>query len=808
MVIGVYENSTQILKTRVPLSRESTIEEINFDPATIPCLTNAPPVCYQIGIFTATVDLPASENGYTLTWLRCCRVDDIENLNVSTGIGATYTTGIPGTLVLPTGNNSSPQFATKDAALVCQNKSFTLDFGATDPDNDVLTYAFCDAYSGGTSSAPNPAPAASLNLSPLPYQSPFSGTSPLGSAVTINPSTGLVSGVAPGLGRYVINVCVTEWRDGKAINVHRKDFILAIGNCDYAAAEPIPAAGAYCDDFKVPFSNKGSSTSITSYLWDFGVPGTDTDVSTEASPSYTYSAPGTYQITLTVRGAAGCEDKKTTTLAVYPGFKADFNTIGSCFKTPFIFDDKTTARYGTVSSWNWNFGDTNVNTDTSVNQNPTFKYATTGTRNVTLIATSSYGCMDTITKQVNVTDIPFLRLPFHDTLICTIDTLGLRAEGVGNFSWTPAYNILASNTANPIVYPKVTSTYVVTLEENGCTAQDSIKVNTLDFISVNAGNDTTICTTDAVTLNTISEALQYQWTPAETITSNTNIKNPVVRPLTNTTYFVTANLGKCQATDNITFNVVDYPKANAGTDTAICYGDNAVLTATITGSSFTWTPTRNLSNPGILSPVASPANTTAYTLTVTDTLGCPKPASDNVTVTVIPPIKAFAGNDTNIVANQPLQLNATGGETYFWTPSIGLSNTSIANPLITLGPSYDSIIYRVTVTAAGGCFAEDDIKVKVFKTPPDIFIPTAFTPNSDGKNDILKPIPVGIRDFTVFRIFNRWGQLIYSTSRVGDGWDGTLNGVKQATGTYVFMAEAIDYLGKPLHKKGTVVLIR
>ena len=808
VVIGVYENSTQTLRTSVPLSREDAIEEISLNTSAIPCLINAPEVCFQIGIFTGTVDLPASQQGYTLSWIRCCRAEDIANLSVSTGIGATFTTSIPGTIAVPTGNNSSPQFAVKDTALVCQNKNFELDFGATDPDNDSLSYEFCDAYSGGTSSAPNPAPPSSLNLSPLPYQSPFSGTSPLGADVTINATSGKITGKAPGAGRYVINVCVTEWRDGKAINVHRKDFILEIGNCNYAASEPTPVTGAYCSDFTVPFSNSSSSSSIQSYFWDFGVPGIDTDTSSLPNPSYQYSDTGVFEIKLIVRGSAGCVDTGRTTLGVFPGFDADFNSIGSCYKTPFNFKDQTITKYGFVNSWSWNFGDLSSNTDVSTIQSPTYQYSTTGNRSVTLIATSSKGCRDTVTKVVNVTDVPLLRLPFHDTLICSVDTLALKAEGSGNFNWSPAYNITNPNTAFPLVYPKDTTVYVVTLEENGCTAQDSIKVNTLDFVSVNAGADTTICTTDAVTLKPISHALQYSWTPTEAITGDPHIKNPVVKPLISTTYFVTANLGKCQATDDISIKVVDYPKANAGADTIICYGGNALLGATITGASFNWTPTTTLSNPGILTPVASPTNTTTYVLTVRDTLGCPKPASDAVVVTVVPPVKAFAGNDTNIVANQPLQLNATGGESYFWTPSIGLSNTSIANPLVTLGPSYDSIIYKVTVTAAGGCFAEDDIKVKVFKTPPDIFIPTAFTPNSDGKNDILKPIPVGIRDFTVFRIFNRWGQLIYSTSRIGDGWDGTLNGVKQATGTYVFMADAVDYLGKPLHKKGTVVLIR
>jgi gliding motility-associated-like protein len=161
-----------------------------------------------------------------------------------------------------------------------------------------------------------------------------------------------------------------------------------------------------------------------------------------------------------------------------------------------------------------------------------------------------------------------------------------------------------------------------------------------------------------------------------------------------------------------------------------------------------------------------------------------------------------------VVANQPLQLQATGGTTYAWTPAIGMNNPSIANPVVVIGNTPDSIIYKVRVGVPEGCFAEDQLQVKVFKTNPDILIPTAFTPNYDGRNDVFKPVAVGIKAMEYFRVYNRWGQLLYSTNSVGSGWDGTFQGKEQATGTYVFMAKAIDYLGNEINRKGTVLLIR
>ncbi|MDB5249300.1 MAG: cell surface protein [Segetibacter sp.] len=814
VVIGIYNNNNSSLQRPLKLLLQYPVGRIDLNTDTIPCLISAPEVCFQIGIFTETVELPNTAAGYTLTWIRCCRPDFISNIGINSSIGGTYATKIPGTAVLPAGHNNSPQFAPKDAALVCENKTFVLDFGASDADGDSLSYSFCNAYAGGTSTNPNPGnaqggPPTTLTLTSLPYKLPFTGERPLGEAVTINPATGKITGRAPDRGRYVINVCVNEWRNGKIINQHRKDFILEIGDCDYAAAEPIPASGAWCNDFAVNFSNLNTSSTIRSYSWDFGVNTATSDTSSQAAPVFRYADTGVYTVKLTVIGAGGCIDTASTRVGVYPGFKPAFDIKGSCFKTPFTFTDKSTTNYGVIESWRWDFGEPSTTSDVSAIKNPTYKYPDAGIRNARLIVTSSKGCVDSITTPVSVTTAPTITLPFKDTLICSVDTLPLRAQGTGTFTWTPAINIINPNSPNPVVFPKDTTTYVVTLSDGiGCENKDSIKVNVLDFITVDLGADTSICSTDIIVLQPKSDGLQWQWTPADGLLTSADIKNPAARPDKTTTYVVTAKLGKCQAKDTIVIKPVPYPIATAGSDVTICYAERTQLTGNIVGAYFTWTPGNSLSGVNTLTPVAGPKSTTNYVLTVLDTMGCPKPTTDTVVVTVIPEVKAFAGNDTSIVANQPLQLNATGGTFYSWTPGTGMDNSSIANPVVVVGPSYDSLVYKVKVSVPEGCFAEDVLKVKVFKTAPDIFIPTAFTPNWDGRNDFLRPIPVGIKSLNYFRVFNRWGQKIYGTSIIGQGWDGTINGAEQPSGTYIFIAEGTDYLGNHIVKKGTAVLIR
>ena len=118
------------------------------------------------------------------------------------------------------------------------------------------------------------------------------------------------------------------------------------------------------------------------------------------------------------------------------------------------------------------------------------------------------------------------------------------------------------------------------------------------------------------------------------------------------------------------------------------------------------------------------------------------------------------------------------------------------------------ITYVVQATTVQGCTGTDSLTVFVYKTLPDVYIPTAFTPNGDGLNDIFKPVLAGIKQLAYFRVFDRRGQLLYETKQAGKGWDGTLSGMPQPPGTYVYAARAVDYLGKVLDKKGTVVLIR
>ncbi len=165
---------------------------------------------------------------------------------------------------------------------------------------------------------------------------------------------------------------------------------------------------------------------------------------------------------------------------------------------------------------------------------------------------------------------------------------------------------------------------------------------------------------------------------------------------------------------------------------------------------------------------------------------------------------AFAGNDTAVLINQPFQLNGTGGTSYEWTPVTGLNNPRVANPITILS---QDIRYILKVVTPMGCIGYDSINIRVFLAP-EIFVPKAFTPNGDGLNDILKAIPVAIKEFKHFTVYSRYGELIFTTPVPARGWDGTYRGKRQNNGGFVWIAAGIGYNGQFIMRKGSVVLIR
>ena len=172
---------------------------------------------------------------------------------------------------------------------------------------------------------------------------------------------------------------------------------------------------------------------------------------------------------------------------------------------------------------------------------------------------------------------------------------------------------------------------------------------------------------------------------------------------------------------------------------------------------------------------------------------------------------ANAGNDTVVIRNVPFPLQSSFGALgtialldFNWSPATGLSVSDGPFPTATLD---DDQTYYFTVTTPAGCVAKDTINITVFKGSA-IYVPTGFTPNNDGLNELLKPHYIGIRSVDFFSVYNRWGELVFTTKNPSEGWNGVFKGAVQPTGTYVWILRATDYVGKVYQLKGTSTIIR
>lgn len=374
------------------------------------------------------------------------------------------------------------------------------------------------------------------------------------------------------------------------------------------------------------------------------------------------------------------------------------------------------------------------------------------------------------------------------------------------------YSLDGINFQSSNVFNVAPGNYTVTVKDNlGCTTTFNTVVVLGSNFALTPQIDPTICEGRSTQLQLTSNATQYSWTPSTGL-SSTTISNPVANPTVTTQYIVTATLGRCSGNDTVIVNVNAAPVPNAGIDGFICYGQTYQLQAT-GGTQYSWSPITYLNNPNIANPVSSATKDITYTLSIlSDINGCASLTTDQVHIDVTPPIKVKTfPYDTVGYNGDRFQLLAVPSDNdvinYVWTPATGLSDPNIANPIVTAGAVGDVVQYKVTASTIAGCKGEGFVTVRVYKGP-EIYMPTGFTPNGDGKNDKFTPFPVGIKSYKYFRVFNRWGQLVFSTTALHDGWDGKLGGRDQPSGVYVWMIEGVTKDGKLLTKKGTVSLIR
>ncbi|RYY42549.1 MAG: hypothetical protein EOO06_21005, partial [Chitinophagaceae bacterium] len=259
-IVGVFnnDNNTKVVGAADNGNWAAVQDFITPIPVPInvsPCIQFPPSLSYTYKTYSFLIELPDNNRGYTVAFQTYSRQTS-DNVNIDQG--ANYLCVIPGLSNLPVPQtDNSPQFKLP-VSVICANSGFTLDFSATDADpTDSLVYSFCNAFDGGQATLadfrdPAPPPYQSVN-----YTAPYNALNPLGFLATINPLTGLISGTAPNAGRYVVCVCITVYRGGRAFATHRKDLIVEVSGCIPTQANAIPSFTT-CDGFNIQFDHSST----------------------------------------------------------------------------------------------------------------------------------------------------------------------------------------------------------------------------------------------------------------------------------------------------------------------------------------------------------------------------------------------------------------------------------------------------------------------------------------------------------------------------------------------------------------------
>jgi len=582
-------------------------------------------------------------------------------------------------------------------------------------------------------------------------------------------------------------------------------------NINQAPTATFNSNAPVCEGVNVNFTNTGTTGVGITYNWNFGLNATPSSSTAENPSGISYSTPGQKLITFTINDGT-CTTVDTMTIVVDSTPTASFTSNAPrCMGDSVNFYNSGT---NSNASFLWNFG-VNGNPVNSVAQNPTdILFTASGAQTVMFTITSlTTGCSATATQSITINSAPVATFT-SNTPTCAgnaINFTNTGSSGAGvTYSWDFGLNSNpnSSTAESPmgIMYTTGGKKLITYTVNNGlCTAVDTMTIAIDSLPMLMAGTDTTICAGDSVQIGSAPIAgYKYKWFPSSQV-SNDTIANPEAKPFGGTTmYIVTATTPTgCTSTDTVMVNMLAPLIADAGEAAAFCKGDSAQIGApVIGGQKYSWSPSAGLSDTAAAQPYAKPASTTVYTLSVTGA-GCPK-VTGMVQVTVHTGPAWVPMQFDTVGMGTAVQLNVNGGVEYSWSPAAGLNNPSIFDPLA--GPD-SSTTYVVTITDLFGCMSMDSIRVTVISN--NFWAPTAFTPNGDGKDDIFYIHGSGVTNFSM-GVYNRWGEQIFYSEDIMQGWDGRrqVTGQEMPNGAYVYYVKGTDAKGNSVNTKGLINLIR
>ncbi|RYZ55434.1 MAG: PKD domain-containing protein [Sphingobacteriales bacterium] len=603
-------------------------------------------------------------------------------------------------------------------------------------------------------------------------------------------------------GSYTIRLIVTDPSGCKDTLIKTAHVVISKPNASFTMDDTL----AICPPLNVLFTN--TSTGATNYLWTFG----NSSTSSIPSPSAIYTTPGIFSISMVAISSEGCTDTAyaSATVLGYAG-GLSYTPLSGCSPLEVSF----TANLQNVPSIVWDFSD-GTTTPANGSSTITHTYVTPGAYIPKLILSDGAGCLNSSdgidTIKVDGILSGFVSTPacektmveFTDTSFSFFSPVTSWLWNVNNGQQTSSSNTVSYLYNAPGSYP----VSLIVTNANGC--KDTVVRNVVihPLPTIGAGQDTSVCLTDAAVL-TGTGGVSYTWAPATSLSCSTCVTTNASPNIT-TIYTVTGtDANGCVSTDQVEVTIQLITTSVAAPGGQIC--DDSTFQLMVSGAErYEWKPSATLTDGNIADPIASPHATTVYTVTAWEG-SCP-PDSHKVEVVVWPKPVIYAGADETIISGGSVMLNATGSNlaSFVWSPVATLSCETCSNP-VAMPPATTQ--YKVMAISSHGCKASDSLIVNVICDQSQLFIPNLFSPNGDGQNDVFYPRGQGLKEIRSFRIYNRWGEVVFESRSMGlndpaAGWDGSYKGAALGPDVFVYVIDGVCESGEAISWKGDITLVR
>ncbi len=646
------------------------------------CLFVPDDVCVHTTTYRDTVELPYRTGGYSLVYQRCCRNGTINNIIDPANAGATYTIELTEEALNEC--NTGAKFNDWPPIFVCVNEPIYWDHSAFDSDGDSLVYSLCAPLQGEFNvNKPQPPMAPPYNT--VSWAAPYNLDNVLGGIpLEIDPHTGIITGTPTTIGQFVVGICVTEYRNGEAISMQRRDFQYNIGQC----LEVIAGIGndtIQCGDLTVDFIN----TSITAddFEWHFGDPANPSFVSTEENPTYTYADTGHFSVMLIAEPSDECADTAFLDLWIkYSSLEADFDYLVLDCVDSFAVSTTNNSidSVSNIESYLWELSDG----QTSTSFEPDFFIEQTNEYDLTLTVTADDGCVE-VTEENFFANVLTVDVILDTFVICPGASVSINPEQFRRsnvtYEWMPAETLNNPNSSNPIATPTETTLYQVIITDTliNCTGGFSVLVELQENGGEILMNDTTFCSENFIIEADSTNLTNMQWSTDPDFGTILGTETALMVDHAGEELFylsVTDELG-CSFTDSIQVTGGAVQVTIEAPDTT-CLGEPFTLTSNnddpVDVISYLWSPNDAVVSPNApsTSAILEEEGMSSFTLSYGNQFGCNGIASVDVFVYTTDSPTSFQAErncDGNTFA---FNNNHTNNAIYQWDFGDGSSSST------------------------------------------------------------------------------------------------------------------------------------